>query len=321
MLALLLALLPLLPLALAWNYTSQTNRVVTYFTSFNNGTEHEIYNYVPLRPIVDEQTGITDVLLFVCDIHDTYPYVTVGGYAPDNTTGLGPTFWEDVSYLRNNSVNVLASFGGYESDMFLILESNFTFYYDQLRDFFKAYPQLSGIDLDVEPSTNTLTSYATGETTLKLLKSLDRDFGSEFQVSMAPIADDLTGQYNPQFFSGFNYNILDQMARDEHGAPIINWFNGQFYNGYGNCNNGSTYNQTIFYGDWDPSRVVFLVASSNGVASGWCPLEQVAGVAAGLAANYSNFGGVGGYDYVNAGSTDNVTVAEWYQTMAKAIGN
>ena len=301
------------------NASSVTHRVVTYWATFHEGANGN-GPYVPLRPVVQNNSGITDLLLFVCDVHNTAPYLTVGGKAPDNTTWLPAQFWDDVHYLQANNVNVLASFGGYESNMFILLEQDFDFYYPLIRDFLKTYG-LSGIDLDIEPSTNSLTSYATGQSILRLLFAINADFGSDFLVSMAPIADDLTGQYNPQFYSGFNYNLMDELAVDENGNHIITWFNGQFYNGYGYCNQTNTYDQAVMYGGWDPSRVVFLVAADAGDAFGWCPLDIVEHTAAYLIANYTNLGGIGGYAYLAAGSSDNLTSIEYYQHLAAAIGN
>ncbi|ORX40329.1 glycoside hydrolase superfamily [Kockovaella imperatae] len=330
MLSAILSLLVVLPAAFAWcndtstnttvNATEVSHRVVAYWGKFHEDDGGSGGPYLPLLPVIQNNSGITDLLLFVCDIHNNTPYLTVGGDAPDNTTWLPTAFWDDVHTLQENNVNVLASFGGYESNMFLLMEQDFDFYYPILRTFLKNY-SLSGIDLDIEPSTNTLTSFAKGETILRLLKCLNRDFGSDFLISMAPVAVDLTGQYNPEFFSGFNYQIMDDMAVDEQGNHIVSWYNGQFYNGYGDCNSTAVYDQAVKYGGYDPSRIVWLVAADYIDASVWCNITELERVAGELAMNYTNLGGVGGYEYYYAGSSDDITPTEWYASMAAAIGN
>ena len=310
--------------AFAWSNDTSTNeathRVVAYWGKFHEDDGGNGGPYLPLLPLIHNNSGITDLLLFVCDLHNNTPYLTVGGEAPDNTTWLPTEFWDDVHTLQANDINVLASFGGYESNMFLLMEQDFDFYYPILRDFLRNF-SLSGIDLDIEPSTNTLTSFATGETILKLLKQLNWDFGSDFLITLAPVAVDLTGQYNPDFFSGFNYQLMDNMAVDDNGNHIISWFNGQFYNGFGNCNSTAVYDQAIQYGAYDPSRIVWLVAADYTDANDWCNINELGRVAGELAQNYTNFGGVGGYEYYYAGVSDNLTRIEWYQELAGAIGN
>ena len=322
-LCLLATLLP----ALAWsndstpsNSSQTTHRVVSYWGKFHEDDGGNGGPYLSLLPVLQNNSGITDLLLFVCDIHNNTPYLTVGGEAPDNTTWLPTEFWQDVATLQENNVNVLASFGGYTSDMFLFLEQDFNFYYPILRDFLRNY-NLSGIDFDVEPSTNTLTSFATGESILQLLKQLRQDFGPDFLITLAPVSNDLTGQYNPNFFSGFNYNLMDELAVDDQGNHIISYFNAQVYNGFGRCNDTTAYQQMIDFGGYDPSRVVFLVAADSVDAGGWCNISVVENTASLLAQNYTNFGGIGGYEYYYAGSSDNITRTQWYQNVAKAIGN
>lgn len=265
----------------------KTPRVVTYFAYFH--TDQNTGPYTPILPILDDKSGITDVLLFVCDLHDTEPYLTVGGAPPDNTTFLGP-LWNDTATLQAGGINVLASFGGYSSNMFLLLEQNFTFYYPILENFLKTY-NLSGVDFDIEPSTNTLTSYATGESIVQLLKAVRTSFGPDFLVTMAPVADDLT---NIQaFYSGFNYQLLDAAAVDDDGNHIIDFFNAQFYSGYGNCNTTENYDQAVAAG-FAPERIVMLVPADENDAGPFCSIETLEGVATALAKNYStSFGGMG----------------------------
>ena len=267
--------------------TNKTPRVVSYFAYF-----HLMQNtgpYTPLLPLLTEKSGVTDVLLFVCDLHDNAPYLTVGGEPPDNSTFLGP-LWNETAQLQAGGINVLASFGGYSPDMFLLLEYNFDFYYPILRDFLKQY-KLSGVDFDIEPSTGTLTSYATGESIVKLLKAIRNDFGPDFLVTLAPVADDLT---NVQaFYSGFNYQLLDAAAVDDNGDKIIDFFNAQFYSGYGYCNTTETYDQAVAAG-FAPERIVMLVPADSNDADPFCDISTLEGVATKLARNYStSFGGMG----------------------------
>ena len=176
--------------------TDKTPRLTAYAAYF-----HENQNegpYTALLPILQNNSGITDVVLFVCDLHEDEPHLTVGGEAPDNTTFLGP-LWDEVNTLQAGGINVLAGFGGYGANNWLLLQDDFDFYYPKLRSFLQTY-NLHGIDLDIEPSLNTLSIYASGESVVKLLKQLRKDFGPNFLITMAPVAQDLTS--NPPYFSG-----------------------------------------------------------------------------------------------------------------------
>lgn len=298
-----------------YNYgTNTVPRVVTYFAYFH--LDQNTGPYTPLLPVLTDHSGITDVLLFVCDLHDNAPYLTVGGEAPTNTTFLGP-LWSEVKQVQDGGINVLASFGGYGSNTFLLLEQNFTYYYPILHDFLHTY-NLSGVDFDIEPSLNTLSTYASGQSILKLVQQIRSDFGPDFLISMAPVALDLTD--DPAMFSGIDYTIFDQLAVDSQGNKIIDWYNAQFYSGFGDCNSTDLYVQIVQNG-FDPSRVVMLCPADANDAQPWYPVGTVEQTASALAQNYSNFGGVGGYEYLYAGTSDNITRIQWYQDVASAVGN
>lgn len=211
------------PQSLARRAASQTHRVVTYMAYYH--VDQNTGPYTPLLPIVDDHSNITDVVLFSVDLHTNQPNLTIGGVAPDNSTFLGP-LWSEVTKIQAGGIKVLASLGGYGSDSFILLENDFDGYYALLKQFLQYY-KLDGLDIDVEPSTDsTYSGTPSGASIVKLLKQVDQDFGSDFLVTMVPVADDLAA--NPPDYSGFDYKTVDNEAKDADGNHIIDWLVSSF---------------------------------------------------------------------------------------------
>ena len=72
---------------------------------------------------------------------------------------------------------------------------------------------MDGIDIDVEQETDI-------SVVIHLITQFKADFGSEFIITLAPVASALSGGDN---LSGFSYIELEQKA----GANI-SWYNAQF---------------------------------------------------------------------------------------------
>lgn len=242
--------------------------------------------YDPL-PLIQNPSHVTDLYLFSIDLHTTAPNLTIGGVAPTNSSFLGD-LWGEVAQFQAAGVKVIASLGGYQTEAFILLQNDFSKWYPILLDFLKKY-KLDGIDLDIEPSASGQTP--TGITSsLKLIQQLRKDLPADFVISMAPVAADLTS--SPPEYSGFNYKQLDNAAVDSSGKHQINFFAGQFYNGWGDCGDTATYDQIIQNG-YDPSRVAFGVLADSEDGNGFCSLATVQSTIKSLRKKYPSMGGVG----------------------------
>ena len=62
---------------------------------------------------------------------------------------------------------------------------------------------------------------------VQLIKQLKYDFGRDFVVTLAPVADDMIYE-NQTYFSGFSYFDLEKEAVYDDGSSMIDWYNAQF---------------------------------------------------------------------------------------------
>lgn len=121
--------------------------------------------------------------------------------------------------------------------------------------------------------------------------------------------------------SGFDYPTLDAAATEptRPNGKLVNWYNAQFYNGWGDASAQDFYNAIITMGNWKPERVVMgVLDNSADGGSGFVALETLKGVIKQLQANYPAFGCAVGWEYWNAGATDGYA-SPWQ--WVKEIGN
>lgn len=79
---------------------------------------------------------------------------------------------------------------------------------------------MDGLDLDIEEQVDVSCP-------LNLLRRLNQDFGTNFILTMAPVATDL--QPSEYGLGGFSYSSLDSQATAS-GKPngkLVNWYNGE----------------------------------------------------------------------------------------------
>jgi len=210
----------------------------------------------------------------------------------------------------------------------------FEAYYGPLATFIRSRG-LDGIDLDIEEPF-TLPSLT------RLLQRFKSDFGSSFIITLAPVAPALIPLkpyltslchklLNPsthhsslpsviraflkpgilktrEHLSGFNH--LELEASD--AGKLIDWYNVQLYNGWGDAGTTQLYDLIVATG-WKPQRVVFGVLTHPGNGgSGHVSLERLKSVVDGLAGRYgSDFGGVMGWEYFNAGMETDGAKGPW----------
>jgi hypothetical protein len=121
---------------------------------------------------------------------------------------------------------------------------------------------------------------------------------------MAPVASDL----QPSGFGlgGFSYPHLDAQAvsPDKSNGKLVDWYNVQFYNGWGDASSPAGYASIINNG-FKPSRVVMgILASPEDGGSGWYPQNVYTAAISEAIAEFPTFGGVVSWEYHDSGFGD-----------------
>ncbi|HEY4023208.1 MAG TPA: glycosyl hydrolase family 18 protein [Pseudonocardiaceae bacterium] len=273
-------------------HLSGNQHVVAYYqTQYSNGT------YVSPLPLQGIATDVEVAAIHLDDdgslhINDNPP-----------TDSMFNQMWTDLSSLQNSGVRVEAMLGGAGGDSFANLANNFTQYYATLKNFLSTY-HFNGIDLDIEES------YSLADTE-QLITQLRSDFGSNFEILMAPVASDLSG--GSQFSGGFSYSQLESDVGSD-----INWYNAQFYCGWGDLSSTSSYDAVIANG-FPASQVVAGTVTNPANCSGYVDPGTLASTLSSLAGEYSDFAGVAGWEYFNAEPVNNGGPQSWYAAAGNAL--
>ena len=264
------------PAPAAASTVADSKRVVMYYqTQYLNNV------YVSPKPMTDNNTGITDVLVGAIHLNS------------DGTTHLNdhppgdPRYnqmWTDLAAMQAKGVHVSAMVGGAAQGTFQRLQNEFETYYPRLKNVITTYG-LDGVDLDVE---ETMSQAAIN----RLIDQLVADFGDGFIITLAPVATALSGGGN---LSGFNYETLER----ERGSKI-DWYNAQFYCGWGSMANTTGYDNIINRGLFTPNKVVAGVITNSANCGGYVPLATLKTTLGALVAKYPTFGGVDGWEYFNS---------------------
>lgn len=157
---------------------------------------------------------------------------------------------------------------------------------------------------------------------MNLLRRLHADLGPNFILTLAPVASDLTPREIG--LGGFSYSQLDRQATaaDKPNGKLVNWYNAQFYNGWGDSSSPTGYNAIIANG-YAASRVVMgVLANPADGGSGWYGVSTYQKTISSLKEKYgSDFGSVVGWEYWDAGERDSPALKnyQWVQTIAKSI--
>tara|TARA_B100001109_G_scaffold183679_1_gene150654 strand:- start:537 stop:1361 length:825 start_codon:yes stop_codon:yes gene_type:complete len=198
-----------------------------------------------LNSILENSQDI-DVMI-VSSIHfgvfKNEPYIHLNDNHPQS-----PVFdkvWEDLQKLYYNGVTIMCMVGG-AGGAYKNLFSDYETYYPLLRDFLKSKNLITGIDLDVEENVDI-------KDLTKLIKDLVSDFGEDFTITMAPVADSLVNN-SPSGFSSINYKDLF----DSEIGEYISWFNVQAYG----CFNLNTFEKIIKNG-FPPEKIVLGMISGD----------------------------------------------------------
>lgn len=282
-------------------------------------THHQHEKPVSLIPLLtaEQPPSITHLILAAIHINISPPALALNDHQPDH-----PRFtqlWDEVLALQDSGIKVMCMLGGAAQGSFARLDydpselaslpsalpsgtssrlsspKNFAKYYSPLRDFIRTH-DLQGIDLDVEEETSLPGM-------IHLIDRLRADFGAAFIITLAPVVTALVR--GMKHLSGFDYFELDRLRGKE-----IDWYNVQFYNGWGHLEQAfptatgraeGWYDQVVGREGWTPERlVVGLLTNPSHGGSGYVGWDVIARRLGELLDRYPGFGGVMGWEYWGA---------------------
>lgn len=225
------------------------------------------------------------------------PYIHLNDNVP--TDPMFDTFWKDMANARKNGVLVMAMLGG-AGGAYEQLFANYKVFYPILVATLKAY-QFDGIDLDVEEQVSQ-------QDIEQLISNLRTDFPTNFYISSAPVCSALQTGYDP--LSGLDWSKL---------KSDIDWFNVQFYSGFGTLSSVDDYNSIIKQG-YSPDQILGGSLANPSDGNGYVSISTVAATLKSLNNQYSGIGGAMGWEYYNANdASENVNPVGWCSTMKTAV--
>ncbi|WP_436500462.1 discoidin domain-containing protein [Actinokineospora sp. HUAS TT18] len=277
-----LALAAAVPLPAAAAQAAPSKRTVVYYqTQYYNNT------YVSPKPLVDNNTGVTDVLVAALHLNGDGT-VHLNDHPPGDPRYT--QMWTDLAAMQARGVHVSVMVGGAAQGSFQRLDTEFDTYYPRLKNVITTY-NLDGVDLDVEENM----SLAGIE---RVIDALTADFGDGFIISMSPVASALSGGGN---LSGFNYDTLHR----DRGSKI-DFYNAQFYCGWGSLSSTSGYDAIISRGVFPADKVVTGSLTHSSLCGGYVDVTTtLKNTVQALVQKYPTFGGVAGWEYFisNPGGT------------------
>ncbi|KOS21945.1 Chitinase 2 [Escovopsis weberi] len=276
-------------------------RLVVYFQTTHDSSGQPI----SMLPLVHEK-GIALTHLIVCSLHiNAGSVIHLNDYPPSDPRFY--TLWNETVVLKQAGVKIMGMVGGAAAGSFNSAtldgsEENFEHYYGQLHDVITDFG-LDGMDLDVEQSMSQ-------SGISRLVSRLQSDFGSDFLITLAPVASDLSYGYG---LSGFSYSTLEE----DNGADI-SFYNTQFYSGFGSMASTSDFDEMVANG-WSPTKIVIgqLTSPSNGF--GYVPQATLNNTIISLRQKYGQIGGVMGWEYFNSAPGGTAAPWEWAVIMTSIL--
>ena len=175
-----------------------------------------IYYYQTFVGLEELKKSYFTTNLIISSIHFGGNNLYLNDDLPSNTKF--DNLWKETEELSESHVHISCMVGG-AGGAFKELFSNFSLYYEKLKEFLCSKPWIQGINLDVEEVVEI-------EDIKKLIRAINSDFGDEFLITMAPVSScmesDIPGM------GGFIYK--DLYNSDE--GKMINWFNCQCYESF-----------------------------------------------------------------------------------------
>lgn len=283
--------------AAAFPHGSNAHRVVAYYQTqyvTNPDGSRSYVSPLPLRGIA------TDVEVAAIHLNSDHT-LRVNDNLPSDP--MFAPMWRDLRSLQRSGIQTLAMLGGAGIGSYANLHADFGTYYGLLARFLRVY-HFNGIDLDIEEAFSLAD-------TEHLISVLRRDFGPRFIIAMSPVAADLSGQST--FSGGFDYATLNRQE-----GRRIDWYNAQFYCGWGDLSSTSDYDAVIAHG-FNPEQVVAGTVTNPANCSGYVDPATLAATISTLTAEYPDFGGIAGWEYFNAIGPQPNDPAGWYAAAAGAM--
>lgn len=124
-----------------------------------------------------------DIYVYISSVHfgleNKTPYIGINNN-PVNQQG---TLWDDALKANENGINIMLMLGG-AGGAYTTMFSNFEVYYDLLYKLLNEKRYIKGIDLDIEEGVKL-------EDVKMLIKRLNKDFGNDFIITLAPVASSM----------------------------------------------------------------------------------------------------------------------------------
>ncbi|TQS38436.1 hypothetical protein Golomagni_01061 [Golovinomyces magnicellulatus] len=283
--------------------SSVTPRLVVYYQTqhFPDGTPRSI---LPLAMKPD--ISVTHVNIAAIHLNDPPGNITLNDHEPSNSRYH--TLWAEVRVLQASGIKVLGMLGGAAKGSFTRLdldEVTFELYYLPLKKLIRE-KNFDGLDIDVEEEMSL-------HGVIRLIDRLKADFGNEFLITLAPVATALISDELKYNLSGFSYEALEVMRRDQ-----IAWYNTQFYCGWGDMSNTKGFDQIIARG-YPANKIVIGVVTNPENGKGWIAMDVLQEVLINLKIRYPNMGGVMGWEYFNSLPGDQRSPWEWASRMTACI--
>ncbi|KAM3084625.1 hypothetical protein ACMFMG_001270 [Clarireedia jacksonii] len=288
-----------------------TPRLATYVQTFHTESHKDVN--ISLLPLLAADIRPTHIILASLHLMKTPGEIHLNDFPPNHS--MYDQIWMEVKILQAAGIKVMAMIGGAANGTWPFLagddEEVLKYYNPLLNNVIRKY-NLDGLDIDIEQAQDI-------NTPLRLIQQLYMDMGPCFTITMAPVATALMSD-KKDGLSGFSYQELDSKAvRPDGRTPIVSFYNGQFYNGFGNPSSTDSYERVINAG-WDPSRIVMGVSANSNDANGWVPIKTLQRCIKDLVKKYPSFGGVVGWEYFDAGEDDGLKQPYlWMEDLRDAI--
>ncbi|KAJ0120792.1 chitinase 3 [Diaporthe amygdali] len=282
-------------------------RLVIYFQTTHDSSGDPI----SMLPLITE-LDIALTHLIVCSFHiNLGSEIHLNDYPPYYP--LFSTLWNETVVMREAGVKVMGMIGGAAPGSFdsstldSTDEATFELYYGQLHDVIVQYG-LQGMDLDVE-------QYMSQAGITRLVTRLHADFGDEFIITLAPVASALTNQGN---LSGFDYKDLEAASVTASGQDMIDFYNAQFYSGFGTMSSPLWYERVVKAG-WDPKDIVAGQLTSPVNGGGFTSIADLNQTVIALKEEYGVIGGIMGWEYFNSVPGGTAAPWQWAQEMTEIL--
>lgn len=285
---------------------SPVPRIIVYHQTHFADTPTTKQQHISLLPLLNENPiAVTHVILAAIHLNENPGDITLND-DPYTTPKLEPV-WAEARTLRQHGIKVMGMLGGAAQGSYNRLDADdraaFMRYYAPLRDMVRA-TALDGLDLDVEEDMSLAGI-------VRLVLQLRADFGPTFVLTLAPVAmalqerdntglagldpqrvlDMLAGHKRRTNLSGFSYRALEKAVGHE-----IDWYNAQFYCGWGSAEDTSGYDRIVDAG-WRPERVVMGLITNPEGGAGWVDDETLYETLLVLSGKHEGFAGVMGWEY------------------------